>query len=865
MSTVPTAFGGNITANGSVSNVLFGADGGFVQSLTTAIGGTDYTFSFDGSTVTVPAALAATVVANGSTIELGANDGFAYGTFTFNFADGAYTLSAPNGLAPSVFDFDYSIVDGDGDIASATATNNLIDDAPDARDDLHSSNQFEVASGNVINALGTDGGPQFGTSISPFTAQGGGVDKIVDDAVVSEFTYKGSTLTLASSDLSGVVFPDPQGDAESIVVDNQPDIDSSNFTISGFIGATPTALAFDTGGGDQGVGVVGATNDRLDSGESLVIDFELLALPYGAENLILTMGAWGGSDAADITVYDIDGIAITSFSHSAGNTIDLSTYSGIGSVRIDQTSSNSTLRNVAYDPTPAPPPGAGASGGNGSNLTWIYTAETDLDGNDIYQATITDSDDGSVFIMRSNGFYEFTPDQTGAPVAVSVDTTSQINVDADPNINISIRAGGTNLQYSADGVGVAGGNGQLLSTGEALLITFNAATLPNGVDNLVLTINDFQSTNSDQATVIVTHDSDGDGNLSTDTVVLSASGTGTETLDLSQFSGVTQFDIEYTGTGFDLGLGNISYQVPTSTSVTGTEPQLIDYTLTDNDGQSDTAQLALYTIDQTITGTSGIDNIAGGSLNDAIIGDDGDDILAGNAGHDSLSGGAGDDILFGGIGNDYLGGGDGLDSLSGGLGDDTLDGGAGDDIVDGSSGDDVVLGGAGDDLVFGGSGADRLEGGAGDDVLTGGSGDDILFGDAGDDILIGGSGNDSLIGGEGIDIFALESGDEGSVGIPAVDTIADFTVGVGGDVLDLSDMLQGEDFQDLASLDGYLNFSYDAGSGSTTISIDTDGNGGVFETSQQIVLTGVDLTASGSLSDQQILDNLLNNGNIIVD
>jgi hypothetical protein len=31
------------------------------------------------------------------------------------------------------------------------------------------------------------------------------------------------------------------------------------------------------------------------------------------------------------------------------------------------------------------------------------------------------------------------------------------------------------------------------------------------------------------------------------------------------------------------------------------------------------------------------------------------------------------------------------------------------------------------------------------------------------------------------------------------------------------------------------------------------------------VLTGVDLTASGSLSDQQILDNLLNNGNIIVD
>jgi hypothetical protein len=30
-------------------------------------------------------------------------------------------------------------------------------------------------------------------------------------------------------------------------------------------------------------------------------------------------------------------------------------------------------------------------------------------------------------------------------------------------------------------------------------------------------------------------------------------------------------------------------------------------------------------------------------------------------------------------------------------------------------------------------------------------------------------------------------------------------------------------------------------------------------------LSGIDLTANGTLSDQQILDNLLNNGNLIVD
>ena len=165
------------------------------------------------------------------------------------------------------------------------------------------------------------------------------------------------------------------------------------------------------------------------------------------------------------------------------------------------------------------------------------------------------------------------------------------------------------------------------------------------------------------------------------------------------------------------------------------------------------------------------------------------------------------------------------------------------DSISGNAGDDILYGAEGDDLLSGGAGSDRLHGGDGADTL------------------IGGSGNDSLIGGGGIDIFALEAGDQGIVGTPAVDTIADFTTGSGGDVLDLSDLLQGEN---LATLDDYFNFSYDSGTGDTTISIDVDG-GGTFETSQQIVLTGVDLTSGGTLSDQQILNDLLANGNLIVD
>jgi len=90
--------------------------------------------------------------------------------------------------------------------------------------------------------------------------------------------------------------------------------------------------------------------------------------------------------------------------------------------------------------------------------------------------------------------------------------------------------------------------------------------------------------------------------------------------------------------------------------------------------------------------------------------------------------------------------------------------------------------------------------------------------------------------------------------------ITDFTIGVGGDVLNLADMLQGED---AGNLTDYLHFESD-GNGGTVINVDSDG-GGTFEASQQITLTGVDLTVGGTLTDQQILDGLLTDGNLIVD
>ena len=437
LSTVPTAFGGSITASGSISNVIFGGDGGYVQGITVDIGGTDYTITYDGTNVTVPSPLDTTVVVVGSTIELNADDGFTFGTFTFDFSDGTYTLSAPNGLAPADFEFGYSIIDNDGDPATATATISIIDDAPDARNDLHSIEAYEVAAGNVITAQGSDGGPKFATTISPFATQGGGVDKVVDNATVSEFTYKGVTIAINTTDVVVVNEPPPNGTAEAVETTSQANVDASNFTIEGFDNGVPATLDFDNGGGDRGVGV---DNDRLNQDESLLITFDQTELPYGIENLVLEVNRWDNDDVVEVILYALDNTTVidTVTYTDNGDFIDLTAYSGIGSFSIEHTSGgDSQLRNVDYEPVQ----GAGlsitpAGGDDGGDLSWVYSHETDLDGNDVIQATVTDASDDSVFIMRSNGFYEYTPGNAGQVLpsptgtAEAVETTSQSNVDA---------------------------------------------------------------------------------------------------------------------------------------------------------------------------------------------------------------------------------------------------------------------------------------------------------------------------------------------------------------------------------------------------------------------------------------------------
>ena len=155
----------------------------------------------------------------------------------------------------------------------------------------------------------------------------------------------------------------------------------------------------------------------------------------------------------------------------------------------------------------------------------------------------------------------------------------------------------------------------------------------------------------------------------------------------------------------------------------------------------------------------------------------------------------------------------------------------------------------------GSSEAEVIQGTEGADTINGQEGNDTLLGDSGNDILIGGAGNDTLIGGEGSDTYVWNAADVETVEAPSEDVIVGFEAGQGGDVLDLSDIIQDE----TESLDGVLNFNF--ADGDTTIDINSDGAG----TTQSITLRDVDLSGGGSISDADILNNLLNDGNLNVD
>ncbi len=176
---------------------------------------------------------------------------------------------------------------------------------------------------------------------------------------------------------------------------------------------------------------------------------------------------------------------------------------------------------------------------------------------------------------------------------------------------------------------------------------------------------------------------------------------------------------------------------------------------------------------------------------------------------------------------------------------------------------------AGGNVINGTAGNDNpLNGTSGNDIINGLGGDDVIQGGNGNDIISGGRGNDAMAGNGGADIFKWILDDIEPFGNgEEVDTIfAD-----ANDKLDLKDLLIGESAT-AASLDNYLHFNFVGGDTQIRVSVaGSFGNGNVSgatvpnSSDQTIVLKGFDLTAGNTLSDQQIIQNLLNANALITD
>ena len=538
---------------------------------------------------------------------------------------------------------------------------------------------------------------------------------------------------------------------------------------------------------------------------------------------------------------------------------------------VDNTVDNATVTAIEYrgdtiDLTANATVNNAIASGDSSDYSYTVTVNVTTG---VGVLTLVNNTDTSTLTFNTTGYYLYTPASVPSPPTATRIVEDLGDGNAANGVTLSSPDGPVVFDTNPDGSGNslgAGVNDIRIGDGERLDVNFSSALYPAGVQGIV--INADLLGGSNEVFNITAYHIDGH-----EMGLTSVKGTGDHTI-FPNLSGIGRIEVQG-GSATSALLRAVSFDpVLVDAAATPIEPEIIGYTLTDEDGGFDTATLTLKVMSNNLVDTADLDAITGSGGNDFISGLAGNDFLDGGAGHDVLEGGVGDDQLIGGSGDDVLVGGEGADTLLGGAGSDNLSGGVGNDDLSGGADDDELHGGEGDDLLQGDAGADTLYGEAGDDTLLGGDdadslfggiGNDILSGGAGIDFLSGGSGNDILSGGAGIDTFSWAESDRGSFSNPDADSVTDFSAGVGGDILDLADLLQGEASNPLTDYLSITVADFDnSGDLDTRITVDSDG-GIFFQPSLQITLEGVDLSDGGTLSDQDILNNLITDGNLNTD
>ena len=342
--------------------------------------------------------------------------------------------------------------------------------------------------GNVISAIGTDGGDSL--QLTSFSTGRSGEDNPGDNGNVSSIVFKGVTFNLtalagSTAALGGTYTVTSVGgvntltwthatNGSSLVFNEEgyyryapPTAElstnvtgaSTNYTLTSAALVTTAATAGMTLTGiartsaaegsaaintpnADGVGIVGNTNTRIDSLESLVITFNTSTHPHGVQGVTITVDTsnsnLGGTNAFNYNVYNVHGELIGQFaSNLEGNVVLPAGLTGIGKIVIDAGGVGSY-------------PGAFGSISAVRYSTILDTAGTPAPAAEVISYTITDTDgDTSSATLTLNNIID---DIAGTSANNTINGTGR-------NENISGFAGDDTINAGAGYDVVRGGDG----------------------------------------------------------------------------------------------------------------------------------------------------------------------------------------------------------------------------------------------------------------------------------------------------------------------------------------------------------------------------------------------------------------------
>ncbi len=636
----------------AVSITLAGLDGDIVSSTITLSDGNGHTATH---TLT-----AAEIAAGTVTLQAGDFSGFG----TLNHADSLITVSA-------------TVTDNVGNQATPSNANFTLDTTADADNNLVLS-AFNAAGGVNAAAVSITLAGLDGDIVSGMITLSDGNGHIATHTLTAAEIAAG-TVTLQAGAFSGF---GTLNHADSLItvsatvtdnVGNQATPSNANFTLDTTADADNNLVlsAFHAaGGGGQAIVVIrlsGIDSDivsgtiTLSDGHGHTATHTLTAAEIAAGTVTLQAGDFSGFGTLNhadslitvsATVTDNAGNAATPASDSfvldstadADNNLVLSAFNAAGGVNAAAVSI--TLTGLDGDIVSGK---ITLSDGNGHTATHTLTAA------EIAAGTVT---------LQAGDFSGFgTLNHADSLITVSALLTDDAGNSAAPS----------NANFTLDTTG---------DTGTALVLSaFNAA---GGVNAAAVSIT-LAGLDGDIVSSTITL-SDGNGHTATHTLTAAEIAAGTVTLQAGDFS----------------GFGTLNHADSLIT---------VSATVTDNAGNQAAPSNANFTLDTT------------GDPNDF-------DFLA-TGSYVTVSG----SNVFGTTGND---------EIEGGTQSQTIYAGAGSDEINGSNSGDTIYGGSGDDQIKGNNGTDTLYGGSGSDTINGGNGSDVIVGGFGADTLTGGAANDTF-------------------------------------------------------------------------------------------------------------------------